>query len=106
MNINVLKAYQDIQKIVEPSESQSPKGPKSSEKTKGFGDFLSDAVKDVNELQAKAQHQAESLAMREPGATSHEALISLQKAEMAFQLMNAVRTKIVRAYEEVLRTQV
>ena len=37
---------------------------------------------------------------------AHEAMIALEKADIAFQLMNTIRGKIVRAYEEVMRMQV
>jgi flagellar hook-basal body complex protein FliE len=33
-------------------------------------------------------------------------MVALEKADVAFQLMSAIRGKIVRAYEEVMRTQV
>ncbi len=111
MNINGLKAYQDIQSIVGPkasekSQSIEPKTSDSSQKTKGFGDFLKDAVQDVNTVQNQAEKQIEGIVLNKPGFTSHEAMLALEKADIAFQLMNAVRSKIVRAYEEVMRTQV
>jgi flagellar hook-basal body complex protein FliE len=40
------------------------------------------------------------------GVQTHEAMIALEKADVAFQLMNNIRMKITRAYEEVMRTQV
>lgn len=104
MNIQGLKAYQNIQSITEPKVNEKVQG--STEQAKGFGQFLKEAVEDVNHMQNAADKQIQGLVTNQPGFTSHEAMIALEKADVAFQLMNAVRSKIVRAYEEVMRTQV
>ncbi|MDZ4785873.1 MAG: flagellar hook-basal body complex protein FliE [bacterium] len=106
MNITGLKAYQDIQSIVNPKGSTGIEAPKGIEKQDGFGGFLKEAMGEVSQLQVKADQQIEGLVANKPGVTAHEAMISMEKADVAFQLMNAVRSKIIRAYEEVLRTQV
>jgi flagellar hook-basal body complex protein FliE len=72
----------------------------------GFGDVLADALKEVNNLQNEADSQIEGLTLKKEGVTPHTAMIALEKADIAFQLMSAIRGKIVRAYEEVIRTQV
>ena len=72
----------------------------------GFADALKDALREVNELQTEADTQIEGLTLRKDGVTPHSAMVALEKADVAFQLMSAIRGKIVRAYEEVLRTQV
>lgn len=104
MNIQGLKAYQDIQSITSPKATE--KAQPQSQEAKGFGQFLKEAVQDVNTIQNSADKQIQGLVAGQPGFTSHEAMIALEKADVAFQLMNAVRSKIVRAYEEVMRTQV
>ena len=84
-------------------------GPKSSENVQGgksFGDVLGDALKEVDELQKSADQQIEGVTLGKDGFTSHGAAIALEKADVAFQLMNTIRSKIIRAYEEVMRTQV
>lgn len=72
----------------------------------GFGDVLADALKEVNNLQNQADSQIEGLTLKKEGVTPHTAMVALEKADIAFQLMSAIRGKIVRAYEEVIRTQV
>ncbi len=72
----------------------------------GFGQALADALKEVNSLQNQADSQIEGLTLKKEGITPHTAMIALEKADIAFQLMSAIRGKIVRAYEEVIRTQV
>jgi flagellar hook-basal body complex protein FliE len=71
-----------------------------------FGDMLSNALKEVNDLQNVADNQIEGLTLKEDGVTPHSAMLALEKADIAFQLMSSIRSKIIRAYEEVIRTQV
>jgi len=71
-----------------------------------FGDMLNNALKEVNDLQNEANNNIEGLTLKKEGVTPHSAMVALEKADVAFQLMNAIRGKIIRAYEEVIRTQV
>ena len=71
-----------------------------------FGQMLQNALQEVNELQVKAEDQIEGLTTDRPGVTPHSTMVALEKADVAFQLMSAIRGKIIRAYEEVIRTQV
>jgi len=72
----------------------------------GFGEVLANALQEVNSLQNQADNQIEGLTLKTEGVTPHTAMLALEKADVAFQLMSAIRGKIVRAYEEVIRTQV
>ncbi|RMG40489.1 MAG: flagellar hook-basal body complex protein FliE [Candidatus Dadabacteria bacterium] len=70
-----------------------------------FGQVLADAVKQIDSLQKEADDKITGLVLGE-GVSTHTAMMALEKADIAFQLMNQVRSKIVRAYEEIMRTQV
>jgi flagellar hook-basal body complex protein FliE len=74
--------------------------------TKGFGDMLVDALSEVSEVQKSAEVQVSQSMAGEKQVPPHELMISLEKADVAFQLMNKVRSNLIRAYEEVMRTQV
>jgi flagellar hook-basal body complex protein FliE len=74
-------------------------------KTKSFSDFLMNSVKDVNDLQLKANESMEKLATGNK-ADIHETLIAVEKAEIAFKAMNQIRQKVIEAYKEVMRMQV
>lgn len=71
-----------------------------------FGQMLENALQEVNELQVQAEDQIEGLTTNRAGITPHSTMVALEKADVAFQLMSAIRGKIIRAYEEVIRTQV
>jgi flagellar hook-basal body complex protein FliE len=68
--------------------------------------MFENALQEVNQLQTQADQQIEGLTLKKDGVTPHTAMVALEKADVAFQLMSAIRGKIVRAYEEVMRTQV
>ena len=69
-----------------------------------FTAALGDAVKRVDDLQAKADQQVSDL-LQGRGADLHSTLIAVEKADLSFQLMMQVRNKIVSAYEEIARMQ-
>ena len=106
MSIQGLKApfeaFKQIESII----------PKKTEKVDGeggkspFSSMLGDAIKEVDGLQKTADTQVDNLVMGKEGVTPHTAMIAMEKADMAFQLMNSIRGKIIRAYEEIIRAQV
>ncbi len=86
--------------------------PQATEKTKSstqpgsFGEMLTKAIGEVNELQLEADQKVEGMIVGDKGVTPHQAMIALEKADVSFQIMNQVRSKIIRAYEEIMRTQI
>ena len=69
-----------------------------------FGDLLTDAVGQVNQLQAQAEAAVTGL-MTGSGVDVHQAMIATEKASMAFELALAVRNKAVQAYQQVMSMQ-
>lgn len=100
-----LKKFQEVQGISAPQKaketSQAEKGAGGS-----FGEMFANAIKEVDSMQKQADDQVSGLTLRKDGYTTHGAMLALEKADSAFQLMNNIRAKIIRAYEDVLRTQV
>jgi flagellar hook-basal body complex protein FliE len=71
----------------------------------GSSDFLStlrSAVDQVNQLQSEASGQVSSM-LSGNGQDVHSAMIAVQKADLAFELMVEMRNKIVSAYQEISR---
>jgi flagellar hook-basal body complex protein FliE len=95
-----LKSFSEITSIQQAPKSEGVAGQNK------FGDVLSSAMKEVDTLQKTADAQVEGLVLGKDGVTTHGAMLALEKADVAFQLMNTIRSKIIRAYEEVLRTQI
>ena len=69
-----------------------------------FSDLFTDAVGQVNQLEAQAQAAVTGL-MTGSGVDVHQAVIAAQKASMAFELALAVRNKAVQAYQQVIGMQ-
>jgi flagellar hook-basal body complex protein FliE len=72
------------------------------ENGKSFLDSLSGAVDRVNKLQLDANQAMEDLAVGRR-KTLHETMIQVEEASIAFNLFMAVRTKVMTAYQEVMR---
>jgi flagellar hook-basal body complex protein FliE len=65
---------------------------------------ISGFLDEVNQAQLKAQDEAVKLAMGE-SRNVHEALVSLETANISLQFTVAVRNKIIEAYQEIMRMQ-
>lgn len=72
---------------------------------KTFGEFLSDALNSVNQLQNQASQASMNLAAGKIQDIA-EVTIAAEKASVALQLTMQVRNKVVEAYQEVMRMQV
>lgn len=102
INFN-LKGLGPIQPKTAPDAAQ---GLEKSGNKSNFGQMFSDALREVDNLQTHADSQIEGMVLGKEGITTHGAMLALEKADIAFQLMTTIRSKIIRAYEEVIRTQV
>jgi len=66
----------------------------------GFGDVLKNAVNQVSNLEGSATQQVGAL-MQGGNTDMSKVMISVEKADVAFQLMMQVRNKIVSAYQDI-----
>jgi flagellar hook-basal body complex protein FliE len=69
---------------------------------KGFLEHMKESVARVETQQQKADQAVQDLATGKR-KTLHETMIQVEKAEISFKLLMAVRGKIVNAYQEVMR---
>jgi flagellar hook-basal body complex protein FliE len=70
----------------------------------GFGSTLTSAIEQVEQVHTDAQQQITDL-LQGNRQDVHNVMIAVEKADVAFQLMMQVRTKIVNAYQEISRLQ-
>ena len=87
------------QAVPKPSASgQSPsEGPQ-------FADILKQALQEVSEAQHTSEQEARNL-ISGNSTDMHTAILAVQKADVSFQMMMAVRGKLIDAYREVMRMQ-
>lgn len=98
-----LKPFQPLSPLGETPQAAA----QSAQSAKGGGDFadlLKEAMQEVNDAQAQAEVEARKL-MTGGGADMHSAILAVQKADVSFQMMMAVRSKLIDAYREVMRMQ-
>jgi flagellar hook-basal body complex protein FliE len=81
--------------------SPAKNGTASSE---GFSGLLYTALQQVNELSSDANVQVGSL-LQGGGADMNTAMVAVEKADVAFQLMMQVRNKVVSAYQDIEKMQ-
>ena len=72
---------------------------------KPFGEFLADALRDVNALQKQSEKLNADLAAGKVNDLS-EVVVAGEKASIAIQLTTQMRNKAVEAYQEIMRMQV
>ena len=78
----------------------------NAEKKTSFAEMLGSAMQGVNQLQLDADRKVEQMVLGQDGVSPHTAMVAMEKADMAFQLMTGIKSKIIQAYQEVMRTQV
>jgi flagellar hook-basal body complex protein FliE len=76
----------------------------SSDNAVPFSNMLREAYASEQKLEDDASHAVEGL-MSGDGVDVHEALIATQKADVAFELVLAVRNKAVAAYQQMIGMQ-
>jgi flagellar hook-basal body complex protein FliE len=78
---------------------------KSAEAIEAFQKTLSDAVGGLQASQTQANASLSQLATGE-NVDLHDVMLSMQQANLSFQLVLQARNKLVEAYQEVMRLQV
>ncbi len=86
------------------TQSGQGSGAPGAEGGLAFGDLLKQALQEVNQASAQADTEARNL-MTGESADMHTAMLAVQKADLSFQMMMAVRSKLIDAYREVMRMQ-
>ena len=70
-----------------------------------FGEVLKESLAEVNDLQVQAKSAAADLVSGR-GGEMHDVMIQLKEAQVSFEMVMAVRNKVIDAYQEVMRMQV
>jgi len=70
-----------------------------------FGKVMAESMKEVNELQAKADISIEELVSGK-SKNIHETMINISKADLAFRMTLQIRNKAIEAYQEIMRSSI
>jgi flagellar hook-basal body complex protein FliE len=82
-----------------------PPPPIRGEEKAAFKDLLLNSITEVQRLQTQADQAIKDLAAGEIADVS-QALIAVEKADIAFTTMMQMRNKIIEAYQEVMRMSI
>jgi flagellar hook-basal body complex protein FliE len=93
MKITGLNAGQDFSRLK----------PGAKETGSAFDSVMQEAIGKISEIQNDAEKAVKDLAS---GGDVTQSIVTMQKAEMSFQMMVEIRNKLLSAYEEVMRMQV
>jgi flagellar hook-basal body complex protein FliE len=100
LNLNQLPA-------LNPASGTSPQAASGDPAGAGgpsFGDLLQQALQEVNAAQSTSEQEVRNL-MSGEATDMHTAILAVQKADVSFQMMMAVRSKLVDAYRAVIQMQ-
>ena len=100
LNLNQLPGLTPLSGTGNPASSATPATSDGS----SFGDLLQQALKEVNDTQTTSEQEARNL-MSGNATDMHTAILAVQKADVSFQMMMAVRSKLVDAYRAVMQMQ-
>ena len=95
---NITTGTPTLPSAATPAASSSPQS------DGGFFSSLTNAIEQVEQVHSDAQQQISDL-LQGNRQDVHNVMIAVEKADVAFQLMMQVRTKIVNAYQEISRLQ-
>jgi flagellar hook-basal body complex protein FliE len=96
-NFNQLSPLQPLIEAGKPATA----GAEASAGT-SFSDLLKQAMQEVSAAEHSAEQEARNL-MTGEATDMHTAILAVQKADVSFQMMMAVRSKLISAYQEVMR---
>lgn len=70
-----------------------------------FGDWIASGMSTVNSSVISAEKGVQQIALGQAG-NLHDVMIRLEEARLSLQLLIQVKTRVLEAYQEILRMQV
>ena len=106
----IMQQSQQVSEAARTGDVDALQGTQAAQATQavqgvGFGDLLNQFVGEVNDKQI-ASGQAVNDLLAGKDIPLHQAMIAMQEAGVAFQLMVEVRNKLLEGYQELMRMQV
>ncbi len=93
VNFNIAPTDLGLTKVKQPMQTEQT-----------FQGYLKDALQELNTMQNESDVAFERLLTGD--IEFHDAMIVAEKANLALQLTMSIRTKLLEAYQEIMRMQV
>ncbi|HEV7318834.1 MAG TPA: flagellar hook-basal body complex protein FliE [Ensifer sp.] len=84
--------------------SLEPVGAKSAASGAGFGDMVTQGINHVNQQLMVSQTDLQQLSVGN-AQNLHQIMIRLEESRLSFQLMMQVRSRLLEAYQDVMKMQ-
>ena len=97
-----LKIHNQIQPMARLDSSVNPVQPSRSS---SFVEALQASLEQVNRLQLEADARINGLATGKQ-SDIHQTTIAVEKANVSFELLMQIRSKVISAYEKIMHMQV
>ena len=103
----MMEQARDIQQAAKTGQVDSPQSAQGAGAVQGagFGEVLNQFVGEVNQKQLDSTQAVNDL-LAGKEIPLHQAMIAMQEAGVAFQLMVEVRNKLLEGYQELMRMQI
>jgi flagellar hook-basal body complex protein FliE len=98
-------SIESIQPIAFPSLAPQAMAPVQDAVSGGFGQMVVQGLEHVNHSLMSSQAGVQALALGNP-VNLHEVMVNLEESRLSFQLMMQVRSRLLEAYQDVMRMQV
>lgn len=95
----------DIRKIGDVAQSVSQTAKTTKKGDASFEDAIKSALQEVSEVQNQAEKAIEGFSKGEV-KDIHTVVIAMEKADVSLQTLLQVRSKLLTAYDEIMRMQV
>lgn len=86
------------------SPAPIPRSQEAPQSGRSFLDTISESIQKVEDDHRAANQSVQDLATGRR-KTLHETMIAVEKADVSFRMLLAVRNKLLSAYQEVMRMQ-
>ena len=100
MNDLTISNLQSILPKADEVKNQTPDAASSP-----FGDYIKQSLQDVNSRMLEADQAIDDLVTGK-NQDIHNTMISMQKADISFELVMQIRNKIVAAYDEIRKMSI
>tara|TARA_B100001971_G_scaffold191562_1_gene195175 strand:- start:137 stop:502 length:366 start_codon:yes stop_codon:yes gene_type:complete len=103
----IVEQAREIQQAAQTGQVESAQSAQAvgAAQGSGFGDVLNQFVGEVNQKQIASSQAANDL-ISGKDIPLHQAMIAMQEAGVAFQLMVEVRNKLLEGYQDLMRMQI
>ncbi|SHN18055.1 flagellar hook-basal body complex protein FliE [Duganella sacchari] len=71
----------------------------------GFGSMVTHGLEQVNQALLHSQSETQALALGQ-SVNLHQVMVNLEESRLSFQLMMQVRSRLLEAYQDVMRMQI